>query len=61
MAVTVNLDDGGVDHGVFHIQIISHRIENTFENIGFDPVTIARVGSAPVPEYCRQITPWTTC
>jgi hypothetical protein len=32
--VAVNLDDRGVDHGVFHVRILRDRAEKPFEDIG---------------------------
>jgi hypothetical protein len=57
--VTVDLDDGGVDHGVFHVRIIRHGIENPFEDIGFHPVAEAREHRVPVAEGGRKIPPGT--
>src|SRR4051794_40488736 len=39
-SVAVHLDDGGIDHGVFHVRLIRDRIEQPFENIGSHPVAI---------------------
>ena len=38
--MAVHLDDGGVDHGVFHVRRIRGGIEKPLENIGFYPVAI---------------------
>jgi hypothetical protein len=38
--VAVDLDDGGVDHGVFHIRLVRAGLEKPDENAGLDPVTI---------------------
>jgi len=57
--MAVNLDDGGVDHGVLHIGIIRASLEKPNENIGFDPVSVALEDGVPVAEKGRQITPGT--
>jgi len=36
----MDLDDGGVDHGVLHVRLIRSGIEKPFENIGFNPNTV---------------------
>lgn len=53
------MNDGGVDHGVFHIRLIRERIEYPFEDIAFDPIAKALEDRVPVAESCRQIAPRT--
>jgi hypothetical protein len=48
--VTVNLDDRGIHHDVFHIRIIRQRIKYSFENIRFPPIMEPPEGRAPVAE-----------
>jgi hypothetical protein len=42
LSVAVDLDDGGVDHGVFDVRIIRDGFEKPLENVGFDPVAETR-------------------
>ena len=53
----MDLDDGGVDHGVFHVRFFRAGLEKPNENIGFDPTTISREGAVPLAEEGRQIAP----
>ena len=55
--MAVDLDDGGVDHGVLHVRFLRGRIEKPFENIGFDPVSIALEDGVPRTEQRRQVAP----
>jgi hypothetical protein len=55
--VAVNLDDGGVDHGVFHVRVIRDRIENPFEDIALNPVAETRKDRVPFAEHLRQVAP----
>jgi hypothetical protein len=57
--VAVDLDDGGVDHGVFHVRIIRHRVENPLEDPSFHPVAEAREHRVPFAEGGRKIPPGT--
>jgi hypothetical protein len=34
----MNLHDGGINHGVFHVRFLRQGIENSLENIGFAPI-----------------------
>jgi hypothetical protein len=56
----MDLDDGGVDHGVFHVRFIRACLEKPNENIGFDPTTVSREDTVPLPEEGRKITPRTS-
>ena len=55
--MAVDFDDGGIDHGVFHVRIIRDGVEQTLENAGFGPVPEARERTVPVPERRRQVAP----
>lgn len=55
----MDLDDGGIDHGVFHVWLIRGRVEQAFPHVRLRPVTEARVHAIPVAERARQIAPWT--
>jgi len=59
VAVTVNLDDGGVDHRIFHVRIVRYRIEKPFENIGFHPIPKPLEHRVPLAEHRRKIAPGT--
>src|SRR5665213_3535871 len=53
----MDLDDGGIDHGVFHVGLIRDGIEKPFENITLDPVAIPLEDGVPRTEQRRQIAP----
>ena len=57
--MAVNPDDGGVDHGVFHIRIIRDGVENPFENIGLHPISEPLEHRVPLAERGRKIPPRT--
>ena len=57
LSVAMDLDDGGVDHSVFHVRRVGAGLENPGENIRFDPVAVALENSVPVAEQRRKITP----
>src|SRR4051794_24447137 len=57
LAMAVDLDDGGVDHGVFHVRLIRGGIEKPLENVGLDPVAIPLEDGVPMAEPGRQVTP----
>ena len=61
LSVTVDLDDGGINHGVFHVRFIRQCIEYALENIGFSPVSEPLEGRAQIAEPFRQIPPWAAC
>src|SRR5579863_6846138 len=50
LAVAVDLDDGGVDHGVLHVRLVRDGIKKPFENIGFDPIAISLEDGVPRAE-----------
>ena len=58
LAVAVDLDDGGVDHGVFEVGVVLTGPEKPSENIGFHPVTVSLEYRVPLAEAGWQITPW---
>ena len=53
----MDLDDGGVHHGVFHVRRIRTGLEKLSENVGFNPVAVPLENSVPVAEERRKITP----
>ena len=53
LSVTVNLDDGSVNHGVFQVGLVREGIEDAFENIGGSPVAEPPKRRAPVAEPLR--------
>jgi hypothetical protein len=57
--VAVDLDDGGVDHGVLHVRFLRGCIEKPFENIGFDPISIPFEDSVPTTELGWKVAPGT--
>ena len=58
--MAVNLDDGGVDHRVFHVRIVRHGVEHPLEHIGLHPVAKAFEDGVPLAEGGRQIAPGAT-
>jgi hypothetical protein len=59
--VAVDLDDGGIDHGVFvfHVVIVGDGVEQPPPDIRLYPVAEAREDAVPVAERGRQIPPGT--
>src|SRR6187455_1525628 len=55
--MAMDLDDGGVDHGVFHIRRVGAGLEKPCKNARLDPVAVALENSVPVAEERRKITP----
>src|ERR1700676_868283 len=53
----MDFDDGGVDHGVFHVWRVRAGLEKPGGNVRFDPVAVALENSVPVAEERRKITP----
>src|SRR6202040_1835157 len=53
----MDLDDGGVDHGVFHVWRVGAGLEKPGENARLDPVAVALENSVPIAEERRKITP----
>jgi len=56
----MDLDDGGVDHGVFHIWRVRAGLEKPGENVRFDPVAVSLENSVPVAEERWKIAPGTS-
>ena len=48
--MAVDLDDGGVDHGVFHVRLIRAGLKKPDEDIGFDPIPVSLEHGVPAPE-----------
>jgi hypothetical protein len=59
LSVAVNLDDGGVDHGVFHVRFVRAGIEKPLEDIGFGPITVPLEHGISLAKGGRQVAPWT--
>jgi hypothetical protein len=57
----MDLDYRGIDHRVFHVRLIRACLEKSYENIGFDPISVTLEGCVPVAEKARQVPPRTTC
>src|SRR3546814_13680654 len=57
LAVAVDLDDGGVDHGVLHVRFVRAGLGKPYENIGFYPVPAPLGDRVPVPAAGRQVAP----
>jgi hypothetical protein len=57
--VAVDLDDGGVDHGVLHVRLLRGGIEKPFENIGFYPVSIPLEDAVPGAKLDWKVAPRT--
>jgi hypothetical protein len=55
--MAMDLDDGGVDHGVFHVWRIRAGLEKPGEDVRFNPVAVTLENSVPVAEGRRKITP----
>src|ERR1700752_4467018 len=53
----MDLDDGGVDHGVFHVRFVRAGFKKSNKNIGFDPSSISREDAVPLSKEGRQIAP----
>src|SRR5271157_1067950 len=60
-SVAVDLDDGGVDHGVFHIRLVRDGLEQPLPHIRLHPVAEPRIHADPAAEGGRQIAPGTAC
>src|SRR6186713_1447190 len=55
--MAMDLDDGGVDHSVFHVRRVGAGLEKPCKNARLDPVAVALENSVPVAEERRKITP----
>src|SRR5215210_5042865 len=58
--MAVDLDDGGIHHGVFHVWLVRDGIEQPFEDVSLHPVAEALEHGVPSAEKGRQITPRAT-
>ena len=58
LTVAVDFDDGGVDHGVFHVWIRGDGLEHAPEDAGLHPVPEALVDRVPLPEPRRKVALW---
>src|ERR1700730_15181096 len=56
----MDLDDGGVEHGVFHVFRVGAGLEKLGENVRLDPVAVALENSVPIAKERRKITPRTS-
>src|SRR3979409_1432800 len=56
----MDLDDGGVDHGVFHVWRVRAGLEKLSENVRFNPVAVPLENSVPVAKERRKIAPRTS-
>ena len=59
--MTVDLDDRGIDHGVFHVRLIRSGVEKTLENTGFAPIAVTHEHTVPLTELFRKIAPGAAC
>jgi len=55
--MAVDFDNGGINHGVFHVGFIRHRFKKPLKYISFYPVPVAFEDRIPVAKLRRQITP----
>jgi len=44
----MDFDDGGINHGVFHVWRVRAGLEKPRNNVRFDPVAVALENSVPV-------------
>ena len=56
----MDLDDGGIDHGVLHVGLIRAGLEKPSKNAGFDPISVSFEDAVPVAQKGRQVTPRTS-
>ena len=59
--MTVDLDDRGIDHGVFHVRLIRSGVEKTLENTGFAPIAVTHEHTVPLAELLRKVAPRAAC
>ena len=50
LSVAVDLDDGGIHHGVLHVRLIRSGIKKPLENIRSHPVAIPLEDGVPAAE-----------
>ena len=56
--MAVNLDDGGIYHGVFAVGIGIEGLKDLGENPAFNPTAVTLEHAVPVAKFGRQIAPW---
>ena len=56
--MAVNLDDGGIYHGVFAVGIGIEGLKDLGENPAFNPTAVTLEYAVPVAKFGRQIAPW---
>src|SRR3954453_4341265 len=59
LSVTMDLDDGGVDQGVFQVGLVRDGVEQPLPDARLHPIAEAREDAVPVAKQGRQITPGT--
>src|SRR4051812_17412800 len=59
LSVTMDLDDGGVDQGVFHVGLVRDGIEQPLPDARLHPIAEAGEDAVPVSKRRRQIAPGT--
>jgi hypothetical protein len=59
--VTVDLDDRGIDHGIFHVWLIRSGVEKMLENAGFAPIAVTHEHTVPLTELLRKVAPRAAC
>src|SRR3954465_13779924 len=59
LSMTMDLDDGGVDQGVFQVGLVRDGVEQPLPDARLHPVAEAREHAVPVAERGRQIAPGT--
>jgi hypothetical protein len=53
--VAVDLDDGCVDHGVFHVRFIRTGLKQSDEDVALDPIAVALEDRVPLAEDLRKV------
>jgi len=56
-SMTMDRNDGGVDHRIFHVGVFRYCLEYALENTNRRPVAKPSECAAPVAEFGREITP----
>src|SRR3954462_15069026 len=59
LSVTMDLDDGGVDQGVFQVGLVRDGVEQPLPDARLHPIAEAGEDAVPVAKRRRQIAPWT--
>ena len=57
LTVTVDFNDRGIDHGVFHVGFVGYRREQAREHVGSDPVAETAIYRVPFAKDRRQVAP----